>query len=269
MRGALAPATVLLVCTTRERPRHLLTRAFPRGRAQIHVVRDADAIDRQLGAMLVDAIVVDLLPGAAASVGWRAIERATRHVPIPVVGLIAPRAIEPVLLARLHTSGVATVLLDGVDDAMLRVLLQPVLLSTRFTLRADVLLASHQVGELAEAVWRTGVSHVGRLTSVATVAKQMGFSREHLARSLRAAASPSPKQLLELVRLLVVQTQLAEGVPVALAAARLGYSSVSHLARAARGATGLTPRRWAELTPESIIDAAVKGARRKHAGGDG
>ena len=261
MRGAAAPATVLLVCSSRERPRHLLTRAFPRGRAQIHVVRDADAIDDALRTMLVDAIIVDLLPGAAGSVGWRAVEHATRHAPIPAVGLIAPRALDPALLVRLHAAGVSTILVDGVDDAMIRVLLQPVLLTTRFTVRADVLLTSHDVGPLAEAVWRTGVSHVGRLTSVATVAKQLGLSREHLARTLRATGAPGAKQLLDLVRLLVIQTQLSAGVPVAVAAIRLGYSSVSQLARAARRATGLTPRRWGTLTAEALIDAAVRSAR--------
>jgi AraC-like DNA-binding protein len=257
VRGGSAPATVLLVCSTRERPRHLLARAFPRGRAQIHVVRDADGIDHALRTMLVDAIVVDLPPGTAATVGWRAVERATRHAPIPVVGLIAARALDPALLARLHGAGVATILVDGVDDAMIRVLLQPILLTTRFTTRADVLLDSHGIGPMAEAVWRTGVSHVGRLTSVSAVAKQLGLSREHLARSLRGSGAPGPKQLLELVRLLVVQTQLAAGVPVAVAALRLGYSSVSHLARAARGATGVTPRGWGALSPESLIAAAM------------
>lgn len=262
LRGASAPSIVLLVCSTRERPRHLLTRAFPRGRAQIVVVRDADGIAATLATTLVDAIIVDLLPGSASAVGWRAVEHATKHAPIPAVGLLAARALDPALLARLHEQGIATILIDGVDDAMLRALLQPVLLTTRFTQRADVLLSAHQIGPLAESVWHIGVSHAGRLTSVTTVAKQLGMSREHLARSLRAAGSPGPKQLLELVRLLVVHTQLAAGVPVALAAARLGYSSVSHLARAARSATGQTPRTWGALTPEALIGVAVVQARR-------
>ncbi len=261
MRGGSAPATTVLLCSNRDRSRQLLSRAFPRGRAQIQIVRDADGIEAALNTMLVDAIVVDLLPGAAATSGWRAVERATHHAPIPAVALIAPRALDPLLLARLHTAGVATILIDGVDDAMIRVLLQPVLLATRFTMRADVLLDSHGVGSLAEAVWRTGVSHVGRLTAVSAVAKQLGMSREHLARTLRANGSPGPKQLLELVRLLVVQTQLAAGVPVALAARRLGYSSVSHLARSARLATGSTPRNWGAISPEMLIAAAIERAR--------
>lgn len=261
VRAQSAPATVLLICSTRDRPRQLLSRAFPRGRTQIHVVRDADGIDATLGTMLVDAIVVDLLPGAAATVGWRAVERATAHAPVPAIGLIAPRALDPALLARLHLAGVAGVLLDGVDDAMLRVLLQPLLLSTRFTQRADVLLSAHGVGPLAEAVWRTGVSHCGRLTSVAAVARQLGVSREHLARQLRAASAPSPRQLLELVRLLVVQSQLAAGVSVTTAAAQVGFSSVSHLARSARSVTGVTPRHWGTLRPEELIAAALRRVR--------
>ncbi len=261
VRGASAPPVVLLVCSTRDRPRTLLARAWPRGRAQIHVVRDADAIDAALDTMLVDAIIVDLLPGATSAVGWRAVERAAAHAPIPAVGWVAPRALELSMLARLHASGVSTLVVDGVDDKLLRALLQPALLSTRFTIRADVLLAAHNFGPLADAVWRTGVSHVGKLTSVATVAKTLGASREHIARTLKAAGAPGPKQLLELVRLLVVQAQLSEGVPVALAARRLGYSSTSHLARAAKSATGVTPRRWGELTAEGLIAAAVQSAR--------
>lgn len=252
---------MLLVCTTRERPRLLLARAFPRGRTQLHIVRDADALDLAVQSTLVDAIIVDLLPGSASHVGWRAIEHATRHAPIPAVGLVAPRALDSALLTRLHASGVATVLLDGVDDAMLRVLLQPVLLTTRFVLRADVLLDAHGVGELAGAVWRTGVSHAGRLTSVATVARHLGLSREHLSRSLKAAGAPGAKQLLELVRLLMVQTQLAAGVPVTLAASRLGYSSASHLARAAKAATGATPGQWGGLRGEDLIAAALRRGR--------
>ena len=93
----------------------------------------------------------------------------------------------------------------------------------------------------------------------------MGLSREYVARALRASGSPGPKQLLELVRLLVVQVQLVAGVPVAVAAERLGYSSVSHLARSARSATGFTPRHWHGLTPEALIAAAVARSRANDA----
>ena len=96
---------------------------------------------------------------------------------------------------------------------------------------------------------------------LASVAKQLGMSREHLSRSLRAAGAPGAKQLLELVRLLVVQAQLAEGVPIAVASARLGFSSVSHLARTARVATGVTPRYWSALSAEALIASAVASAR--------
>lgn len=253
---------MLLVCSTRDRPRTLLSRAWPRGRAQITVVRDAEGIDAAMATMLVDAIVVDLVPGSATGVGWRAVERATAHAPVPVVGMLAARGLDGPTLGRLHQSGVATVVVDGVDDALLRVLLQPTLLSTRFTQRADVLLAAHGFGPLADVVWRTGVSHLGRLTSVSAMARHLGTSREHLARSLRATGAPGPKQLLELVRLLLVQVQLAEGVPVGTAAVRLGYSSVSHLARAARTATGITPRYWGALTAEGLIAAAIGRAGR-------
>lgn len=218
-------------------------------------------MEAALASSLVDAIIVDLLPGSAAALGWRAIEHATSHAPIPAVGFVASRSLEPALLERLHAHGVSTILVDGVDDAMLRVLLQPVLLSTQFTQRADVLLAAHHCGATAEAVWAIGVSHVGRLTSVSAVARQLGMSREHLARSLHASGAPGPKQLLELVRLLVVHSQLSEGVSVARAAARLGYSSVSHLARSAKAATGVTPRSWGGLTPEALISLAVSRAR--------
>jgi AraC-like DNA-binding protein len=249
--------TAILVCSARDRPRQLLARAWPRGRAQITVVRTPDAIDTALATALVDAVVVDLSVAGTAPPPWRAIEHAAAHAPVPACAFVSPRTVDGGTLARLHASGVATVLLDGVDDALLRVLLQPVLLSTRFVQRADGLLAAHHFGSLAEAVWRIGVSHLGRLTSVATVAKQLGISREHLARTLRQTGAPGAKHLLELVRLLVVQLQLAEGVALPVAATRVGYSSVSHLARAARAATGMTPRQWAGVSGDALIAAAV------------
>ena len=97
----------------------MLRRAFPRGRAQIHLVRDAEAMEVVLRNMLVDAIVVDLQPATATTTGWRAIEWATRHAPIPAVALVAPRTLDATLLARLHGAGLFSGLDHGQRDAVL------------------------------------------------------------------------------------------------------------------------------------------------------
>ena len=106
------PATVLLVCSTRERPRHLLTRAFPRGRAQLHVVRDADLrsvaeITRELRAVeaahatttagrLLDTLAPRLgrIPGLyramfAAMSRSRRVHLSTGTVQVTAVGMFA------------------------------------------------------------------------------------------------------------------------------------------------------------------------------------
>jgi AraC-like DNA-binding protein len=252
-RGA-TPAVELVVATTRERVRRLVARSWPRGRATVRTVRDPGGLAATLGAALPDLVIVDT--GDRASTWALPAALAQRLAP---VAAIVPRSASPDALVALGAAGVVELVLDGVDDPVLRSLLAPHLGTARFTARCDALLDPYGLGETAGALWRTAVSHRGRLVRVATAARLLGVSREHLARTLVAAGAPGPKTLLELVRLLAVQGALARGATVAAAARALGYATPSHLARAARRVVGATPRGWAGLTGAALVAAALAG----------
>ena len=251
-----SPAVQLVLATTRDRVRRLLVRGWPRGRAHVTVVRDPAALAAALATALPDLVVVDA--GDRAST-W-ALRGALGQTLVPVAAIV-PRTVAVETLTTLSASGLVELVLDGVDDAVLRALLAPHLVVAAFTRRADALLDPHRCGPLAGALWRTAVSHGGRLVRVALAAKLLGVSREHLARELAAHRAPSPKTLLELVRLLAVHHCRARGASAAQAAAVLGYATPSHLSRAARRVTGLTPRAWAPLDVSALVARAIAVAR--------
>lgn len=259
-----SPAVQLVLVTTRERVRRLLVRGWPRGRAQVTPVRDPAALAAALAGTLPDLVVVDA--GDRASTWALRAALAQRLAP---VAAIVPRTVAVETLAALATSGIVELALDGVDDAVLRPLLAPHLAVAAFTRRTDALLEPHRCGPVAEALWRTAVSHGGRLVRVAAAARLLGVSREHLARELAAHDAPGPKTLLELVRLLAVHGCLARGATAGQAATALAYATPSHLARAARRVTGLTPRAWGAVDAPTLVARALALARPAPASADG
>jgi AraC-like DNA-binding protein len=256
-----APTVQLLLFGARERARSLLVRAWPRGRVRVTVARDTDMLLEVLASTVPDAIVVDIAVGAAAALGWRAVELAVGADAGAVVPILPARLLDASLLIRARRARAAEVLIDGVDDGLVRTRLHPLLFSTRFAETVDGLLTPHELGPLTEAVWRTAVSHAGRLANVAALAGQIGVSREHLARRLAAAGSPGPKALLGLVRLLAAHSQVTAGVPASAIAPRLGYATPSHLSRSARELTGVTPRQWLRLSPPELLAAGLATAK--------
>jgi len=100
---------------------------------------------------------------------------------------------------------------------------------------------------------RTVAHAVGRLFSPAPptideLGREIGWSRQHLARRFRTAVGVSPKQLARVARLQRAVDHLQRGVSAASvfnlagAAADLGYFDQAHMARDFRELAGLAPR---------------------------
>jgi AraC-like DNA-binding protein len=79
--------------------------------------------------------------------------------------------------------------------------------------------------------------------SIEALARQTGWSRQHLARAFGAEVGVSPKQLARVARLqrAVADLQRGRGDGLADAALRLGYFDQAHMARDFRALAGLTP----------------------------
>jgi len=80
--------------------------------------------------------------------------------------------------------------------------------------------------------------------SIATLARELGWSRQHLGRALRFHVGLSPVQLARVARLQRAVDLLQRGQTTSLAEAalRLGYFDQAHMTRDIRELAGVTPR---------------------------
>jgi transcriptional regulator GlxA family with amidase domain len=100
---------------------------------------------------------------------------------------------------------------------------------------------------------------LGDKLSLQDIADAACMSRFHLARLFRLRLGCSPMRYLQRSRLVRAQRLLREGaLPICAIAAATGFADQSHLTRALRRATGLTPRRYARqhATGEPAAHAA-------------
>ena len=87
---------------------------------------------------------------------------------------------------------------------------------------------------------------VAPLASIEQIAREVGWSGDHLRRMCRAVTGVSPLEIQSAARVRHAQELLRYGgLSGAEIAARLGWSDASHFTRAFRRATGMTPREWA------------------------
>jgi AraC-like DNA-binding protein len=93
------------------------------------------------------------------------------------------------------------------------------------------------------------VAHAVRVTfgpaplAVDALARRIGWSRQHLRRAFAAHVGVGPKALARVARLqrALARLQVQGGLPLARAAAELGYFDEAHMARDFRALAGLTP----------------------------
>jgi AraC family transcriptional regulator len=85
-------------------------------------------------------------------------------------------------------------------------------------------------------------AHLARNLTLGELARQAGLSAFHFARSFKAAVGRSPHAYLNDRRIERARTLLARSEPSLVEIAlSCGYSSQSHLTRAFKLATGMTP----------------------------
>lgn len=83
--------------------------------------------------------------------------------------------------------------------------------------------------------------HLDQTVRLADLAALAGLSEFHFQRMFRASQGLSPHGYLEVLRTARAETLIAAGEPLAQVAIACGYANQSHLTRAFRRATGLTP----------------------------
>ena len=263
--NGLSPAPVLpciVVFATRERVRAAVRTAFPRRRARVVSVRSGEELGETLRTTLTDAVIVDL--GSPGSESDRALGLAREFPSLPFVGIVPLRGADGPALAAAAAHEFADVMVEGVDEAILRNLVAPLAFSTRFANALWIPPASLRLeAPLQQSAWRTVIGYGGRPVKTSGLAATLGVTREHLSRSFALAGAPNLKRVIDLVRL-VAAAELSKnpGYDVRDVARVLGFASASHLSSTAQRIVGTKPASLARLRAVDLFDRFGQGRGR-------
>jgi len=258
--AALAPT--LVVYAARDRARALVRAAFPKRRTRLVVVRTPSEMDNAFRQNLVDAAIVDL--GSPAEDLWKMAGLALEYPSAPFFGILPLRSADGPALARAAALEFADVLVEGVDDAVARELVQPRTFTSRFA--AALSNPPPSVGltdERQHAVWRIIVGQAGRPVRTGDIADAVGLSREHLSRVFSSEGAPNLKRVIDLVRL-IAAAELAKnpGYDVRDVAAVLGFASSSHLSSTSQRIVGTRPASLSRLRTVDLVERFSQGRGR-------
>ncbi|MGH7714216.1 MAG: helix-turn-helix domain-containing protein [Gemmatimonadaceae bacterium] len=246
----------------RDRTRGIVRAAFPRRRCRIAMTRTAGEFARLFRTTFVDAAILDV--AAPNEDVWRAAELARDFPSIPFFALTPLRAADAPAVARCVALDFADVLLEHVDDSVLRDLVLPHTFTHRFQRALET--PPEPLGletALRRTVWQQLVAYAGRMVRTDTIAASLGVSREHLSRTFAADGTANLKRTIDLVRLLAA-AELAKnpGYDVGDVARVLGFASSSHLSTASQRICGTKPASLARLRAVDIIERFVQGRLR-------
>ncbi|HEX4932471.1 MAG TPA: helix-turn-helix domain-containing protein [Gemmatimonadaceae bacterium] len=258
--GSVPLAVVVL--TSRDRARAVVKDAFPRRRTRIALARGIRDFERAFRTSLVDAAIVDL-SGPAEDV-MAAIDLAREFPSAPFFALSSLRANDAAVAARAAAYDFADVLVEGIDDPVMRELVTPRAFTTRFAAAlADPPAALQLDTPLRLESWRVVVSQGGRPIQTNQVAGQLGVTREHLSRAFGAAGAPNLKRVIDLVRL-AAAAELSKnpGYDIADVARVLGFASSSHLSTTSQRIVGIRPTSLARLRSVDLFERFAHGRMR-------
>lgn len=252
----------ILVYIARDRSRSAVRNAFPRRKWRLITARAAEDFSATFKRSLVDAVLIDL--GAPTEDVWEMAALARDYPSTPFFALVPMRASDAPAVARIATLEFVDVLADGMDDAVMRDLVQPHTFSNRFEVALMEPPASLSlVSEMQRATWRAMLPYAGRPIRTGDLALRVGVSREHLSRNFAMGGAPNLKRVIDLVRL-IGAAELAKnpGHDIRDVACILGFASSSHLAVTAGRVLGTRPASLARLRTIDLVDRFTQGRTR-------
>lgn len=258
----IAPPPVVVLYSARERARAVARAAFPRRRARLLLAKTPDELEQAFRTSLVDATIIDLAGSSEET--WRAARLAREFPSMPFFGLTTLRASESPALAQCAALDFADVLVESVDDTVLRHLVLRQAFSTRFaTALYDPPEALALSTPLQQQAWRCIVGWAGRPVRTQLLADALKVTREHLSRTFAAEGAPNLKRVIDLVRL-IAAAELAKnpGYDVRDIAEVLDFASSSHLSSTAQRIVGTKPTSLARLRAVDLVERFTRGHGR-------
>ena len=257
-----APPPVVVLYSARERARAVARAAFPRRRARLLLAKTPDELEQAFRTSLVDATIIDLAGSSEET--WRAARLAREFPSMPFFGLTTLRASESPALAQCAALDFADVLVESVDDTVLRHLVLRQAFSTRFaTALYDPPEALALSTALQQEARRCIVGWAGRPVRTQLLADALKVTREHLSRTFAAEGAPNLKRVIDLVRL-IAAAELAKnpGYDVRDIAEVLDFASSSHLSSTAQRIVGTKPTSLARLRAVDLVERFTRGHGR-------
>ncbi len=257
-----APPPVVVLYSARDRARTVARAAFPRRRARLLLAKTPEELEQTFRKSLVDATIIDL--AGAGEETWRAARLAREFPSMPFFGLTTLRASESPALAQCATLDFADVLVESVDDTVLRHLVLRQAFSTRFAVALyDPPEALALSTPLQQQAWRCIVGWAGRPVRTQLLADALKVTREHLSRTFAAEGAPNLKRVIDLVRL-IAAAELAKnpGYDVRDVAEVLDFASSSHLSSTAQRIVGTKPTSLARLRAVDLVERFTRGHGR-------
>ena len=257
-----APPPVVVLHSSRERARAVARASFPRRRARLLMAKSPEELEHTFRTSLVDAAIIDL--AGAGEETWRAARLAREFPSVPFFGLTTLRASESPALAQCAALDFADVLVEAVDDAVLRQLVIRQAFSTRFAVAlSEPPEALALSTPLQQQAWRCIVGWAGRPVRTQLLADALKVTREHLSRTFAAEGAPNLKRVIDLVRL-IAAAELAKnpGYDVRDVAEVLDFASSSHLSSTAQRIVGTKPTSLARLRAVDLVERFTRGHGR-------
>lgn len=236
-----------------------LRRTLPRG-GLVLSCRGPAALRRVLASRLVDAVVLSPAGLSLAEL----IELRSRLPGMPVVAYAPFRPDDGALLLACRKHAVATVAVEGVDDAVVGDMVARVSITAeRRRALADAPRMLRLTEPLQRAAWDLLLGEVERPIRTTDLAARLRVSREHLSRQFGAGGAPNLKRVIDLTRVACASQLLANpGYPIPTVVRLLHFASSSHLSGTARRIANVSTSGLGALGPRGVLAAFVRGNTR-------
>jgi AraC-like DNA-binding protein len=254
----------IVVFAARERVRSLARGLLPRRHGRVLIARTAAECEEAFKSAVVDAAIVDLGAAGGGEEAWNAASMALEFPSVAFFAITSLRSHDAPTIARCAGLEFTDFIFEGMDEAIVRELIEPHLFTSRFAnaLR-DPPPALHLESELQLHTWHEVIARAGRSVRTDELANALAVSREHLSRRFAVDGAPNLKRVIDLVRL-IAAAELAKnpGYDIQDLARVLGFASSSHLASTTQRVLGTRPSSLAALRPVDLIDRFSKGRGR-------
>ncbi len=237
-----------------------LRRTLPRGGPGVVSCRGPAGLRRVLESRLVDAVV--LSPGGAILTELAELRARLPGVPVVAYAPFRPDDGELLLACRRHA--VASVAVEGVDDAVVGDMVVRVSLTAeRRRALAEAPRMLRLTESLQRAAWDLLLGEVERPIRTIQLARLLRVSREHLSRQFGAGGAPNLKRVIDLTRVACASQLLVNpGYPIPIVVRLLHFASSSHLSGTARRIANVPTSGLGALGPRGVLAAFVRGNTR-------